>query len=81
MRCSNCGTGCPSKELTGQFCADTVYDLNDRVKVRTKSGVVTWGTVRGLDSTDYMVMCDDTEELEWFSRNEVSHLMNYEVEV
>ena len=78
MKCSNCGTGCPSHELTGQFCGDTEYELGDRIKVRTKDAV-TWGTIRGVDRTDFMIECDDTDELEWFAMDEVSHLMNYEL--
>ena len=79
MKCSNCGTGCPSHELTGQFCGDTEYELGDRIKVRTKDAV-TWGTIRGIMVQAFMVECDDSGELEWFDEYEVSHLFNYELQ-
>ena len=81
MYCTNCKGYCPAFELTSDHCGDTRYELNDRVKVRNKKSN-TWGTVHAYDHKDrtYMIMCDDSEELEWFPEQEVSHKLNHEVQ-
>ena len=79
MKCSNCGTGCPSHELTGQFCGDTEYELGDRVKCETNKGRV-WGSITGVFNRPYyQVTCDDSGEPELFDKDKVSHLLNHEL--
>ena len=81
MHCSNCGDNCSIPKLVpNTHCGETIYDNGDRVKVRNPKSN-SWGTIRARDPKDgtYMIYMDDSEELEWFSKDDVSHLLNHEL--